>query len=106
MRKTFIHPFHNTAVTLNVTDGSFLTDSQTVKLERELCGMSECRCNFYPVESDDSHWSIYKSGEVLADEVARAAAALGRKGGQSTSKAKSQAARKNGRKGGRPRKSK
>lgn len=109
MNKTFIHPFHNTAVSLNVADGSYLTDGQRAKLERVLCGMPDCQCNFYPVASEDGHWSIYKDGEIVADEVARAAAALGRmggrKGGKSTSEAKSAAARANGRKGGRPRKS-
>lgn len=106
MKKVFVHEFHETAVTLDVTDGVFLTDSQRKKLEKELCGMSDCSCNFYPVISQDAHWRIYKDGQVIADEVAKAAAALGKRGGAITSEAKATAARANGRKGGRPKKQK
>lgn len=39
----------------------------------------------------------------MNDELSKAAAALGRKGGKSRSKAKKEASRENGKKGGRPR---
>ena len=42
----------------------------------------------------------------MADDTSTAAATLGRKGGQSTSKAKQDAAKANGKKGGRPKKGK
>ena len=106
MRKKFVHEFHKTAVTLHVSDGTQITDNQREKLERVLCGMSDCNCNFYPVVSEDGHWRIYKDGKIVADEAAKAAAALGSIGGRSTTAAKSAAARENGRKGGRPKKQK
>lgn len=100
MRKKFVHPFHRSEVTLDVTVGCHLTDGQQAKLEKTLCGMPDCRCNMYPVVSEDGHWTIYQDGEVLADDAAQAAAALGSI--RSEKKAASSAA--NGRKGGRPRK--
>lgn len=68
MRKIFFHPFHNSSVTLDVTDGQPLTDRQRTKLERTLCGMDDCRCNMYPVVSDDGRWIIYQDGDVLEVE--------------------------------------
>lgn len=40
----------------------------------------------------------------MTNELSKAAAALGRKGGKAKSEAKTKAARENGKKGGRPRK--
>jgi len=98
MKKTFEHPYHNARVTLDVTDGQPLTEAQQTKLEKTLCGMSNCQCNFYPVMSDDGHWSIYKDGAVIADATAKAATALG----SIKSERKSKTSAENGRKGGRP----
>jgi len=100
MRKTFTNPYHNTQVTLDVTDGATLTQGQRDKLEKALCGMDDCNCNFYPVVSADGHWRIYQDGDVVADATAKAAAALGRI--KSPRKAETSAA--NGQKGGRPKK--
>lgn len=48
--------------------------------------------------------AIYRRKEIDMDDISRAAAALGRKGGSARSEAKTAAVRENGRKGGRPKK--
>ena len=64
-RIKFIHPFHNTSVTLSIgTYQHRLTQGQQKKLEKKLCGMSDCKCDFYPVNSSGNFYSIDKTGKI------------------------------------------
>ena len=67
MRITFTDYFHNTTCVVYAKDGE-LNTKQINKIEKTLCGMSDCSCGLYPiygVTHDGATASLSKDGDLL-----------------------------------------
>lgn len=67
MKIIFEHDFHNTKVLIYFSKEK-LSDNQIKKIEKKLCGMSDCSCNLYPITGTSNKFKeilLSKDGELF-----------------------------------------